>query len=267
MTQLNETLEHKPMGEEHKSTGEALERSPLAVDQRVRPMGEPLIPYEDMLKAGMHFGRKKAVYNPAMAKYVFTVRDGICIIDLLKTQEKLQVAIEFLKKSLEEGRLVLFVAATKQAQEGTQRLADMFGMPFVMDRWLGGVLTNFKILNARVKRLEELEKQRATGEFEKYTKKERLMMERELEKMNERFGGLRKLTRIPDIMFVSSVKEGKLPIAEARRMGVKLIGIVNTDADPADVEYAIPANERSKVSVDLILNVIARELESVKKTA
>ncbi len=221
---------------------------------------EVLIPYEDMLKAGMHFGRKKAVFNPAMQQYVFTVRDGICIIDLIKTQEKLQAAVDFLKKSLEEGKLILFVAPTKQSQESTKKLAESLGMPYVIERWLGGTLTNFKLINSRVKRMEELERQKAAGELEKYTKKERLMFEKELEKMNVRFGGLRKLSKMPDVMFVSSVKEGKLSVAEAKRMGVKLVGIVNTDANPSKVDYPIPANERSKVSVDLILDVLAREL-------
>ena len=224
---------------------------------------EPLIPYEEMLKAGMHFGRKKTVFNPAMSKYVFTVRDGISIIDLLKTQEQLIAAVEYLKQALAEGKLILFVSLTKQSQEGLQKLAQALGMPYVLDRWLGGVLTNFKVINARVRRLEEMEKQKASGEWEtKYTKKERVLLERELAKMTDRFDGLKKLTRIPDIVFVSSVKEGKLPIAEARKMGPKLVGIVNTDANPKTVDVAIPANERSKVSVDLILNVLTRELSA-----
>ena len=111
---------------------------------------EALIPYEDMLKAGMHFGRRKTVFNPAMKSYVFSVRDGICIIDLLKTQEKVQEGLEFLKKSLSEGKLILFVAPTKQAQESTRTLAEALDMPFVVERWLGGILTNFKVINGRV---------------------------------------------------------------------------------------------------------------------
>ena len=225
----------------------------------------PLIPYEDMLKAGMHFGRRRTVFNPAMKSFVFTVRDGICIIDLLKTQEKLALAIEFLQKNLEEGKLLLFVAPTKQSEEGVKALADVLGMPYVLNRWLGGTLTNFKIINARVKHMEEMERQQAAGDWEKYTKKEKLELERDLKKMGTRFGGLRKLTRIPDVMFVSSVKEGKLAIAEARNLKLSVVGIVNTDANPKGIQYPIPANERSKVSLDLILDAISLELSKIKK--
>jgi small subunit ribosomal protein S2 len=221
---------------------------------------ETLIPYENMLQAGMHFGRRKTVFNPAMKKYVFAVRDGICIIDLLMTQEKLRETLDYLKKVMGEGKLVLFVAPTAQSREAIKTLAEGLGMPYVLDRWIGGTLTNYKVINGRVKRLEEMEKQRANGELEKYTKKERLMFDRELEKMTKNYEGLKKLTRMPDLVFVSSVKEGKLAVAEARKMGVALAGIVNTDADPKEVTYAIPANDRSKISLDLILNVLTQGL-------
>ncbi len=222
-----------------------------------------LIPYEDMLKAGMHFGRKKTVFNPGMGKYVFTVRDGICIIDLLKTQDQLKEAIDFLKKNVQEGKLVLLVAPTKQSSESVKALALDLGMPYVLDRWLGGTLTNFKVINSRVKHLEEMERQRATGALDKYTKKERLLFDRLLAKMSRNFEGLKKLTRIPDAMFVTSLREGQLPIKEAQAMGVKVVGIANTDANPKTINYVIPANDRSKKSVDLLVERISLELKSV----
>jgi small subunit ribosomal protein S2 len=221
-----------------------------------------LIPYENMLKAGMHFGRRKTVFNPAMGKYVFTVRDGICIIDLLLTQEKLKSMIEFLQKSVSEGKLILFVAPTTQSREATKTLAESLGMPYVLDRWIGGTLTNFKVINSRVKKLEDMERAKANGELEKYTKKERMMFDKEMTKMSHHYEGLKKLTRLPDIVFVSSVKEGHLPVAEARKIGITLAGIVNTDADPKTVQYAVPANDRSKISLDLILNAIAESLKN-----
>lgn len=224
-------------------------------------MNETIIPYEEMLKAGMHFGRKKTVFSPGMGKYVFTVRDGICIIDLLKTQDKLKEAAEFLRKNIQEGKLVLFAAPTKQSQESVKALAEALGMPYVVERWLGGTLTNFKVINARVKRLEEMEKDKESGALEsKYTKKERLLFDREMKKMQVRFGGLKKLTRLPDVVFVSSLKEGHLPVAEARRMGVKIVAIANTDSEPAGIEHIIPANDRSKKSVDLIVESLGTEL-------
>jgi len=218
------------------------------------------VPYEDMLKAGMHFGRKKTVYNPLMSKYVFTVRDGICIIDLLKTQAQLKNSIEFLKTTLAKGGLVLFVALTKQSVDSTKDLAETLNMPYVVDRWIGGTLTNYKAINSRVKKLEELEKATKSGELDKYTKKEKMMFNKELQKMSVHFEGLKKLTRMPDAVFVSSLKESALPVREAKRVGVKTLGIANTDSNPDDMNYVIPANDRSKKSVDLIMEIIKTEL-------
>ena len=216
--------------------------------------------YEEMLKAGMHFGRKKTVFHPGMERYVFTVRDGICIIDLIKTQAQLKNTIEAVKKVVKESGLVLFVSLTKQSSEGIKDLAESLNMPYVLDRWLGGTLTNFKIINSRVKRLEEMEKQQKTGELDKYTKKERLGFEKEIKKMQRNFEGLKKLTRLPDLVFVTSLKESALPVREAKRMGIKVAAISNTDANPEDADYVVPANDRSKKSVDLIVETIKNEL-------
>ncbi|MBI2068566.1 MAG: 30S ribosomal protein S2 [Candidatus Yanofskybacteria bacterium] len=222
------------------------------------------INYEDMLKAGMHYGRKRTVLNPSMNRYVFTVRDGICIIDLLKTQAQLMNSMEFLKRTINPPAggvgLVLFVGITKQSSESMKSLAESFNMPYVIDRWLGGTLTNYKVINARVKKLEELENDMKTGALDKYTKKERLMLTRELVKMKVRFDGLKKLTRLPDAIFVSSLKESSLAVKEAKKMGIKVVGIANTDSNPEEIDYVIPANDRSKKSVDLIVDIITKEL-------
>jgi small subunit ribosomal protein S2 len=222
---------------------------------------DTLLSYDSMLQAGMHFGRKRTVFNPRMSKYVFTVRDGICIIDLLKTQESISAASESLNKTLQEGALVLFVAPTKQSQESVRALADAAGMPYVTDRWLGGTLTNFKVINGRVKRLVELEDQKASGAWEKYTKKEQLELTRELAEMKRNFDGLKKLTRLPDLVFVASAREGALPIHESKKMGVKVIAIANTDANPDDLSAVIPANDRSKKSVDLLVDALREHLQ------
>lgn len=223
---------------------------------------DSLIPYEDMLQAGMHFGRKRTVFNPKMGQYVFSVRDGICLIDLLKTQTALRAAIDALNKTLQEGGLVLFVAPTKQSQESMRALADAANMPYVMDRWLGGTLTNFKVINTRVKRLIQLEEDKAAGRWEKYTKKEQLELSRELIEMKRNFEGLKKLVRMPDLVVVASVREGALAIHEAVKMGVKVISIANTDANPAGLLQVIPANDRSKKSVDLIVGAIRDNLQT-----
>jgi small subunit ribosomal protein S2 len=213
------------------------------------------------LQAGMHFGRKRTVFNPKMGQYVFSVRDGICLIDLLKTQEALRATIDTLNKTLQEGGLVLFVAPTKQSQESMRALADAANMPYVMDRWLGGTLTNFKVINTRVKLLQQLEEDKAAGRWEKYTKKEQLELSRELAEMTRNFNGLKKLTRMPDMVFVSSVKEGALAIHEARAMGVKVIAIANTDANPTGLTQVIPANDRSRKAVDLLVNAMTANLQ------
>ncbi len=219
-----------------------------------------LIPYDSMLQAGMHFGRKRTVFSPRMGQYVFTVRDGICIIDLLKTQDAIVQASDYLNKALQEGGLVLFVAPTKQSQESVQALADKANMPYVAERWLGGTLTNFKIINGRVKHLIKLEEDKAAGAWEKYTKKEQLELNRELADMRKKFEGLKKLTRMPDVVFVAAAKEGALAIHESRVMNVKVIAIANTDASPEGLACVIPANDRSKKSVDLIVDALREHL-------
>ncbi len=226
---------------------------------------QELIAYEEMLQAGMHFGRKRTVFNPQMGKYVFSVRDGICLIDLLKTQEELRTAIAALSAVLQGGGLALFVAPTKQAQETIRELADATNMPYVVDRWIGGTLTNFKNINGRVKRLIQLEEEKAAGTWEKFTKKEQLELDREMIEMQRNFEGLKKLTRMPDVVFVASVKEGALSIHEAKKMGVKVIAIANTDANPTGLLNVIPANDRSKKSIDLIIRAVTKHVETQPK--
>lgn len=224
-------------------------------------LDQPLqLNYEDMLKAGMHFGRKKTVFNPKMEKYVFTVKEGICIIDLLKTQAELQKTSEYLKKIIDGNGLVLFAALTKQSTDSVKDLAVSLNMPYVIDRWLGGTLTNHKVIYGRVKKLEEMEHEQKSGGLDKYTKKERLMFDREIKKMGKSFEGLRKLTRMPDVVFVSSLKDSALPVREAKRMKIPVVAIANTDAEPSDAQYLIPANDRSKKSIDLIVGALKQEL-------
>ena len=195
--------------------------------------------YDDMLKAGMHFGRKKTVFNPKMEKYVFGLKEGICIIDLLKTQSELSTVIDYLKSVVEKNGLILFAALTKQSIDSVKELAEALSMPYVVDRWIGGTLTNFKVINGRVKKMEEMERQHKSGELDKYTKKEKLLFEREMKKMENHFGGLRKLSRIPDVVFVASLKESSLPVREAKITGAKIVAIANTDSNPENANFLI----------------------------
>lgn len=214
--------------------------------------------YEEMIKAGMHFGRKKTIFHPNMEPFIYTLKDNIYILDLIKTTDCLKKAAEFIKESFSNGKLILFVGLTKQSAEAVKNTAEALGMPYIIERWLGGTLTNYKTIISRVKYLEDLEKKQASGDFEKYTKHERIIKEREIVSLKKKFEGLRKLTRVPDIIFVSSVKESQLPIREAKYANVKVVGIVNTNGDPKQIVNPIPANDNSKKSVELILDTIKK---------
>lgn len=225
-------------------------------------MSELLLPtYEEMVKAGMHFGRKKSIFNPKMKPFVYLLRDNIYIIDLIKTRQGIVSAADFLKKHLEENKMVLFVGISKQSADLVQDLAESLGMPFVVNRWLGGTLTNFKTINARVHYLENLEKEFATGGLDKYTKKERLMKEKELAKLRVKFGGLTKMPRLPDAVFVASVKESLLAIREAQVMKIKVAGVVNTESDPNQIDFPIAANDNARRSLELIIKFLKDALK------
>lgn len=217
--------------------------------------------YDEMIKSGMHFGRKKTIYHPNMQPFVYMTKEHINILDLVKTREMLIKAIDFMKSSLAAGKTILFVGITKPSEERVKAVAEALNVPYVTERWLGGTFTNFKVIIARVKYLENLEKEQAAGGFDKYTKKERLLKEREIIALRHKYDGLRKLIKVPDIVFVSSVKGSQLVIKEAKIAHVTTVGIVNTDSDPKQIEYPIPANDNSKKSIELILKAIQGSLE------
>jgi len=218
--------------------------------------------YEEMLAAGMHLGRKKSVFNPGMKQYIYTVKDGFHIIDLVKTQEVLIQTIAEIQKIIEEGKQVLFVGITKQSRDTIKELADGLDMPYVQDRWVGGTLSNFKTITLRVKYLKDMEEKLKSDEMAKYTKKERLGFEREYQKMENKFGGLRKMSKLPELIFVTSAKDSIVAIREANKIGVRVAGVTNTDANPKLLTFPIPASDSSKKSVQLILETIKN---SVKK--
>lgn len=216
-----------------------------------------------MIKSGMHFGRKKTIFHPNMKPFVYTAKEHIYLLDLVKTSEALNTAIEFLKQAMSEGKLILFVGITKPSADPVIATAQALGMPYVVERWLGGTLTNFKVIISRVKHLEQLEAEQASGGFEKYTKKERLLKEREIAALKKKYDGIRKLVRVPDVIFVSSLKESQLAIREAHTMRIKTVGIVNTDSDPKQLDYPIPANDNARKSVELIFEAIKQSCQSI----
>lgn len=223
--------------------------------------------YEDMVKAGMHFGRKRTIFHPNMKPYVYGLKENIYLLDLIKTGDSLAAALDFIKMSLGEGKIILFVGTSKQSAGAVEKTARALNMPYVINRWLGGTLTNFKTIISRLKYLEDLEKKQAEGDFEKFTKKEKIMKEREINSLRQKFGGLRDLSRLPDVIFISSLKENQLPVNESKIAGVKVVGIVNTDSDPKQIDYPITANDNSRKSVELILEAIIRAAESLPAQA
>jgi len=218
--------------------------------------------YEDMMKAGVHFGRRRSVSHPNMRQYVHTLKENISIIDLIKTTEAVEKVTAFLRDLLIERKNILFVAPNRQSAESIERLAKKLNMPYVLERWLGGTLTNFKTILNRVNYMEALEKEQKLNGFERYTKKERVLKEKEIEKLKKKFDGLRNLKTMPDVVFVSSLRQGALPIHEAKLMKVKTVAISNTDSNPNQVDMVIPANDNAKRSIDLIISLIEKGLES-----
>lgn len=209
---------------------------------------------EEMMKAGVHFGHQKARRNPKMDEYIFTTRKGINIIDLQKTQEKLIEAVEFIKSVKKSGKNILFVGTKIQAKELVRDIAEAAEMPFVSERWLGGTFTNFKVIRSRTRYLVDSEGMLARGEFKKYTKFEQMKKIEELEKMEKRMGGIKNMIDLPGAIFAASVKEDNLAITEAKKMGIPVIAIADTNVDPSQIDFPIPANDDAISSLRIILS-------------
>ncbi|MEI7890716.1 MAG: 30S ribosomal protein S2 [bacterium] len=209
---------------------------------------------EEMMRAGVHFGHQKARRNPKMDEYIFTTRKGINIIDLAKTQEKIKEAIDFLVSVKKSGKAILFVGTKIQAKDLVRDIATSLEMPFVSERWLGGTFTNFKVIRGRTRYLVDNEGMLARGEFKKYTKFEQMRKIEELEKMEKRMGGIKNMADLPGVVFAASIKEDNLAITEARKMGIPVIAIADTNIDPSGVDFPIPANDDAISSLRLILS-------------
>lgn len=216
---------------------------------------------EEMMKAGMHFGHQKARRNPKMDEYIFTTRKGINIIDLEKTQEKIKEALEFVKAVKKSGKNILFVGTKVQAKDLVKEVAEASGMPFVNERWLGGTFTNFKVIRGRTKYLVDSEAGFERGEFKKYTKFEQMKKMEELEKMEKRMGGIKNMTELPGAVFAMSVKEDALAIAEARKMNIPVIAIADTNVNPAQIDFPIPANDDAISSLKLVLSYVFKAIQ------
>ncbi|MCX7903647.1 MAG: 30S ribosomal protein S2 [Caloramator sp.] len=216
-----------------------------------------VISMKQLLEAGVHFGHQTRRWNPKMAQYIFTERNGIYIIDLQKTVKKMEEAYEFVKQAAAEGKEILFVGTKKQAQDSIKEEAVRCGMHYVNERWLGGMLTNFKTIKTRIERLEELERMEQDGTFELLPKKEVMKLRHEKEKLEKNLGGIKNMKRIPDVLFIVDPRKEKNAVAEARILGIPVVGIVDTNCDPDDVDYVIPGNDDAIRAVKLIASKIA----------
>ena len=212
---------------------------------------------KQLLEAGVHFGHQTRRWDPKMAEYIFQARNGIHIIDLQKTSKKLDEAYAFLKEQAEEGKTVLFVGTKKQAQECMKEAAIKCGMYYVDQRWLGGMLTNFETIRTRVQRLKDLEAMQEDGTFDVLPKKEVILLKKEMEKLERNLGGLKDMEEIPGVIFLVDPKKERIAILEARKLNIPVIGLVDTNCNPEDVDYAIPGNDDAIRAVKLIADVMA----------
>lgn len=220
---------------------------------------------EELLKAGAHFGHRTNRWHPKMKQYIFTSKNGIYIIDLKKTQEKLEEALEFMTKLVIEGKSILFVGTKNQVSEPMKKMAIAAAQPYIVGKWLGGYLTNFAIVKKSVKKYLDLIEKRDGGKLEKYTKKERLNFDREIKKLELRVGGLANLNKLPDALFIWDIKEEETAIKEARQKNIPIIAICDTNVNPEEANYPIPANDDATKTIKLILDSIEDAMVMAKK--
>ena len=219
-----------------------------------------VVAMKQLLEAGVHFGHQTRRWDPRMAEYIFQARNGIHIIDLQKTSKKLDEAYSFVKEQAEEGKTVLFVGTKKQAQECVKEAAEKSGMYYVDQRWLGGMLTNFKTIRTRVERLKELERMEEDGTFDVLPKKEVIGLKKEMEKLEKNLGGIKEMEELPGVLFVVDPKKERTAILEAKKLNIPVVGLVDTNCNPEDVDYAIPGNDDAIRAVKLIADVMANAI-------
>ena len=219
-----------------------------------------VVAMKQLLEAGVHFGHQTRRWDPKMAEYIFQARNGIHIIDLQKTSKKIDEAYAFLKEQAEEGKTVLFVGTKKQAQECVKEAAEKSGMYYVDQRWLGGMLTNFDTIRTRVQRLKDLEKMQEDGTFEVLPKKEVILLKKEMEKLERNLGGIKDMEKIPGVIFLVDPKKEHIAVLEAKKLGIPVIGLVDTNCNPEEVDYAIPGNDDAIRAVKLITDVMANAI-------
>jgi len=221
----------------------------------------------EMLKAGVHFGHQVSRWHPKMKQYIFGQRNNVHVIDLERTQEILKATLESVKHLAKEGKVILFVSTKPQAKAVVKAAAIECGSPYIVDRWIGGLFTNFAEIKKLIRKYNTLREQQATGELEKYTKKEQLDIAKDLEKKESSLGGLTTLDKMPDVLFVPSLQCEKTAVTEANKMGIEVIGVCDTNANPDNADYIIPANDDAVNSITMMANLVAGAIKEGKAEA
>ncbi|MBK4208349.1 30S ribosomal protein S2 [Bacillus licheniformis] len=224
-----------------------------------------VISMKQLLEAGVHFGHQTRRWNPKMKRYIFTERNGIYIIDLQKTVKKVEEAYNFTKNLAADGGKILFVGTKKQAQDSVKEEAERSGMYYVNQRWLGGTLTNFETIQKRIKRLKDIEKMQENGTFDILPKKEVVQLKKELERLEKFLGGIKEMKELPDALFIIDPRKERIAVAEARKLNIPIIGIVDTNCDPDEIDVVIPANDDAIRAVKLLTSKMADAILEAKQ--
>jgi small subunit ribosomal protein S2 len=220
-----------------------------------------VVTMKQLLEAGVHFGHQTRRWNPKMKRFIFGERNGIYIIDLNQTLERIDTAYSFVRDLVADGGSILFVGTKKQTQDPIARYAQQCGMPFVNERWLGGMLTNFNTIIGRVQKMQEFERMRAAGDFDAMPKKEALIHQRELDKLQRNLGGIRTMTRLPEAIFVIDTKKEHIAVTEANKLSLPIVAVVDTNCDPDLIQYVIPGNDDAIRSGSLMCRIISDAVE------
>jgi small subunit ribosomal protein S2 len=221
----------------------------------------PVVTMKQLLEAGVHFGHQTRRWNPKMKRFIYGDRNGIYIIDLQQTLKQIENAYTFIRDLVADGGSVLFVGTKKQAQDSVREYAERCGMPYVNERWLGGMLTNFQTISKRVAKMKEYQRMRDSGEFDAMLKKEALKYSRELAKLERNLGGIQNMTRLPDAVFVLDTKKEDIAVTEANKLGIPIVAVVDTNCDPDVIQYVIPGNDDAIRSGNLMCRVVSEAVE------
>jgi small subunit ribosomal protein S2 len=220
---------------------------------------------KELLDAGAHFGHQARRWNPKISPYIFGVQEKIHIFDLIKTKQKLEEALEIIKKAVSEGKVILLLGAKKQVKEKIIEVGKACGVPYVSERWLGGTFTNFDVIKISINKLADMKAKMAAGEYAVYTKKERLLLEREIERLERFFGGISSLKTLPDLLVIMDIHKEIGAVKEARKAGVATVGVVDSNADPTMVDYPIPMNDDAVKALSYVLDLIKEAILEGKK--